>query len=246
MNAFAPLIPPNMPAKAVSAGFTTRFGGVSLPPYDSLNFGYRTGDDPHAVAENHRLLTAYVGVDTAQVAIMRQVHGTVVCEAVAGGDAGECDGLITAVTGLMLLVRTADCLPLLLYDPVNHVAGAVHCGWRSLTGGIAERALALMSARFGTDPADVSAAVGPGAGQCCYEIGAELIPWFMPDMVANREGRWFADLAGELDSRLNAAGIGAGHRTIVGHCTVCSPDRYYSHRRDGVRSGRMAGFIALR
>jgi polyphenol oxidase len=245
MTAGAPVFSRVLAGQPCLAGFTTRAGAVSAPPYDSLNFGARTGDDPSAVHANHERLFSHLGVDAASFAFMGQAHGIEVRHADRGGRYPMTDGLVTATPGLLLGVRTADCLPLLFCDPDTPSAGAVHCGWRSLTGGIVERAVDTMRAEFGSRPEHLAAASGPAAGPCCYEVGEEVAALFVPSAVFVRNGRFFADLRGELRFRLEAAGVDPRHIESVPDCTICSPDRYYSHRRDGSRAGRMLGFIVL-
>ena len=227
------------------AGFTTRAGGVSAPPYDSLNFSVRTGDDPSSVRANHERLFSSLGVDPSAFASMGQVHGTRVRRADRGGEYPATDALVTASPGLLLGVRTADCLPLLLCDSDTPAAGAVHCGWRSLTGGIVERAVETMRAEFGTRPERLAASSGPAVGPCCYEVGEDVAARYAPEAIVERNGRLFADLRRDLRIRLEAAGVAPRRIEAVPDCTICAPDRYFSHRRDGLRAGRMLGFIML-
>ncbi len=241
----APIIPGVFRGFPLKAGFTTRAGGVSTEPYASLNLGRRTGDDPSTVEENHRILFTFLGADPRRAADMRQVHGTAVGVAREGGTFPDTDALVTDVPGVFIGVRTADCVPLLLYDPRCHAAGAVHCGWRSLTGNIAEKALAVMAERSGCAAGDVRAAIGPAAGVCCYEVGCDVADLLPPEHVERRGETLFADLKGELITRLRAAGLADTHIETSPRCTICEPGLFYSHRRDGKRSGRQMGYVVL-
>lgn len=235
-----------MPRDKVVVGFTTRAGGISKPPFDSLNFGRMTADDPIAVEENFRRFHHYMGVAGSQMATMKQVHGDRVRIVGHGGDYLDTDGLVTAEPGVVLVVKTADCLPLILFDPVHSVSAAVHCGWRSLTSGIAEKAVSLMASTFGSAPEDIAAAIGPSAGPCCYEIGDDVARFLSEESVIRRDGTMFGDLRRELVLRLRNAGLDDLHIESGAPCTICDPSRFFSHRRDGLDSGRMIGFIMIR
>jgi YfiH family protein len=221
--------------------FTTRQGGVSEGPYESLNLGILTDDDPARVTENRHRAAERAGVRPDRMAMGWQVHGTELREwnepppdrvyAEPGGkDLPQLDGHLTREPGLGLLVLVADCYPVALSD--GKQAAMLHCGWRPLAGGIVEKALE----RFETTPA---AAVGPGIGGCCYEVGDEVLEAFA-DIDGAASGRML-DLRTVIGAKLTAAGV-----TDVQHvdrCTSCEPELYFSHRRDGGVTGRQAGII---
>jgi polyphenol oxidase len=221
--------------------FTTRQGGVSEGPYESLNLGILTDDDPARVTENRHRAAEHAGVRPDRMAMGWQVHGTELGEwsepppdrvyAEPGGkDLPRLDGHLTREQGLGLLVLVADCFPVALSD--GEQAAMLHCGWRPLAGGIVEKALE----RFDTTPA---AAVGPGIGGCCYEVGDEVLEAFA-DIDGAASGRML-DLRTVIGAKLAAAGV-----TDVQHvdrCTSCEPELYFSHRRDGGVTGRQAGII---
>jgi polyphenol oxidase len=221
--------------------FTTRQGGVSEGPYESLNLGILTDDLPERVTENRRRAAGHAGVEPDRMAMGWQVHGTELREwteppperayAEPGGkDLERVDGHLTRETGLGLLVLVADCFPVALSD--GEQAAMLHCGWRPLAGGIVEKALG----RFDSAP---SAAVGPGIGGCCYEVGEEVLDAFA-DVEGAADGRML-DLRVVIAAKLAAAGV-----TDVQHvdrCTSCSPELYFSHRRDQGVTGRQAGII---
>ena len=218
------------------AHFSTRVGGVSSGPYESLNLGFLTDDDQSHVDENRRRVLAAAGVGRA--AYGHQVHGTRLVEW-GGPEAGrarpshpleESDGHATRAAGLGLLVLVADCLPVALAAP-GRVA-MLHCGWRGLAGGIVENALAT----FDEPPA---AALGPCIGQCCYEVGQEVLDAFAGvDGVA--DGRML-DLRGVAEAKLRARGVGVVEQVDL--CTSCRPDLFFSHRRDAGVTGRQCGIV---
>jgi YfiH family protein len=226
-----------------SVTFTTRRGGVSEGPYESLNLGILTDDEPDRVLENRRIAAGMAGVDNERIAMGWQVHGTDIrdwtgmqpdpgyAHPVSGGrDLEKLDGHITRDKGLGLLVLVADCFPVALSD--GEQVAMLHCGWRPLAGGILDKALE----RFERAPA---AAVGPGIGGCCYEVSEDVLEAF-EDVEGAASGRML-DLRTVISARLAAAGVTDMQHDH--HCTSCEPDLYFSHRRDGGVTGRQAGII---
>jgi len=216
--------------------FSTRLGGVSGPPFDTLNLGRLTDDDPGHVTENRRRLCAEVEVEPDQLRFGRQVHGPVVRRAAGTGQPG--DGLWTDSPGEPLLVFTADCLPVALARANGGAPAiaALHVGWRGLLAGILE------TAASGLGGGRLAAAIGPGIGPCCYEVGADVAEPFRERFGGGvvRDGR--LDLWTSVERALDRAGITDVHRTDL--CTVCNPHLFFSHRRDAGRTGRQ-GMIAL-
>jgi polyphenol oxidase len=221
--------------------FTTRQGGVSEGPYESLNLGILTADDPERVTENRRRAAAQAEVAAERIAMGWQVHGADLKEwtgpppdrayAEPGDkDLTRVDGHLTREPGIGLLVLVADCYPVALSD--GEQAAMLHCGWRPLAGGIIGKAVA----RFASPPA---AAVGPGIGGCCYEVGDEVLETFS-GMEGVASGRML-DLRAVIAAQLAAAGVDDVQH--VDRCTSCSPELYFSHRRDGGVTGRQAGII---
>jgi YfiH family protein len=223
--------------------FTTRRGGFSSGPYESLNLGRLTADRPEDVRRNRAALKEQLGV---QPAYIRQVHGTavrrVVEQPVDPTDAVELpefDGQATAMPGVAPMVMTADCLPV-------GVAGAgavamLHAGWRGLAGGILAEGVAALR-ELGAD-GSLAAAIGPGAGPCCYEVGEEVHAAFTDQDLDIRRGRNL-DLKAIAREQLRRAGVEVVHD--VGLCTICGdPTLLFSHRRDGGITGRQAGLAWL-
>jgi YfiH family protein len=205
--------------------FTSRHGGVSAAPYDTLNLGRWTDDDPAAVAENLARATRSAGVE--RLAQPHQVHGTAVVPAPAAGSFPEADGVHTAEPGVGCLVLTADCLPVALVAPGGRAVAMVHAGWKGLAGGVLEAGVRALGGKVAT------AFVGPGAGPCCYEVGSEVHARF------GTSGRTL-DLKGIAERRLRVAGVPEVHD--AGLCTMCDPERrFFSHRRDRGLTGRQAG-----
>jgi YfiH family protein len=223
--------------------FSTRQGGVSEGPYESLNLGILTDDDPDRVTVNRARLAESAGVDPARVVMGWQVHGTdlrewdgadpqAAYEAPGDKELPRVDGHLTEEEGLGLLVLVADCYPVALADGSR--AAMLHCGWRPLAGGIVERAVAA----FDAPP---TAAVGPGIGGCCYEVGPEVSERFA-DVPGAVDGRML-DLRRVITARLEAAGVSAIEQ--LDRCTSCEPELYFSHRRDHGVTGRQGGLCAL-
>jgi polyphenol oxidase len=223
--------------------FSTRAGGVSEGPYESLNLGILTDDDQDRVTENRRLLADGLGLEPEHVAMGWQVHGTALLHWDSAPDGGgyarpgaelqKVDGHTTSVAGLGLLVLVADCLPVALM--ASGRAAMVHCGWRGLAGGILERAVE----GFEEPPA---AALGPGIGRCCYEVGEEVLAEFAGLGEEIADGRML-DLRLVARRKLEAAGV--GRIEDVDLCTSCRPDLFFSHRRDNGVTGRQGGIAWL-
>ncbi|MGD9737271.1 MAG: polyphenol oxidase family protein [Solirubrobacterales bacterium] len=224
------------------AAFTTRLGGVSEPPFDSLNLGVLTDDDESAVRENRRRLAAALGLDPGQVPIGLQVHGAEIIRherpqspspfAAPGSPLPEADGHLVTAPGLTPLVFVADCLPIALLGPRG--LALLHCGWRPLAAGILAKGAAMVGA--------TEAAIGPGIGPCCYEVGDEVMAAFADLGEGIAAGRML-DLA-EVARRLLAA-AGVGRVESAGLCTSCESELFFSHRRDRGRTGRQAGLAWL-
>ncbi len=242
-------------AGRVCAGVSTRTGGVSAPPWGSLNLGLHVSDRPEHVQENRRRLAAALALP-AEPAWLRQVHGTAVAQLqpppgagvadrVAGAPAAvdpiEADAAVACQPGVVCAVLTADCLSVVLADLDARCVGVAHAGWRGLAAGVIETTIEALA----VTPARLVAWLGPAISQGCFEVGEEVRTAFLAHdpgaasaFIANARGRWQADLAGLARRRLAAAGVPAVYGG--GLCTFTEGARFHSHRRDGAASGRMA------
>jgi YfiH family protein len=225
-------------------GFTTRAGGASVAPFNSLNLGDLVGDDPVAVAENWRLLGDATGLGFARV---RQVHGaTVVRCATPTSPCEEADGVISTTPGLAACVAVADCVPILLARPDGSAVAAVHAGWRGTLARIAGEAVRALVA--GGDGEAPLAVIGPSIGPCCYQVSDDLAAQFGaafgPRVVRRGAGGPHLDLWVANERALRDAGV--TRVAQLRRCTACEPRLFYSHRRDGGQTGRMVGFVAPR
>lgn len=226
----------------------TRLGGVSREPFDTLNVGRTVGDDEEAVAENHARVYEHLGLSAAQVTSPRQVHSNRVV-AVGGAQAGslvpDSDGLATATPGVGLLLRFADCQPILLYDPIRHALALVHAGWRGVAQGIARRAVETMVQAFGSRSGDLLAGLGPAIGPCHYVVGdkvAAAMGYVLTDwsraLSPLGEDQWRLDLSAANAQQLAAEGV--QQIEVANLCTACHHDEFYSHRGDNGHTGRFA------
>lgn len=303
-------------ADRVNVACTTRVGGVSEPPFDTLNLGFKPGDDCACVLENRRRAFAIFHADSAlhtdgdtksgesdferklsSWVSLQQVHCADVVRVTAidagkgalssafgdeGGPVARADAMYTDERGLTLAILTADCVPVFLYDPEHHALGVAHCGWRPTAAGIIRNLLTAMRRDFGTLSADVVAGVGPGICGNCYEVGSEVashfagqsfegyrvlwesvkpvretrsdgdamdgsddaehaVPSVFHPRVNMREGaKYKLNLYAVLNAQLVNAGVSLGRISILPRCTCCESDLFFSHRREGERTGRMA------
>jgi YfiH family protein len=239
-----------------SLAFTTRVGGVSAWPYDTLNLGLHVGDAPEAVLQNRRSVWAAVGrVETAPV-IAEQVHGAAVAQ-IGAADAGRgwaaletsipaTDALVTAAPGVPLAILVADCAPVALVSPEG-VIGIAHAGWRGLAGGVLEATLRQMAELGGGPPGAYQAVIGPCIRGCCYEVGEEV--WrFFPDECLAPGGSPAArrlDLMAAVVHRLREAGVPDEQIHPLGLCTACHPELFFSHRRATQEGHPSTGRMAL-
>ena len=240
------------PGRRFQHALITRRGGVSAGAFAHLNLGSTVGDDPAAVAENHRRLYATFELDAEQVVSPHQVHGrnVVLVGAAQGGTVvPQTDALITAEPGVALLLRFADCTPVLFYDPVHHAAGLAHAGWRGTAAGIVPATVEAMRAHFGTTPDALWAGIGPAIGPEHYAVGAEVVTAIerrLPDsayVTRRRDGEVFLDLPGAVAAQLEGLGIGRIEPSQL-H-TAERTDEWYSHRAENGRTGRFGVLVQL-
>ena len=241
---------------AVPHCFTTRLGGVSTGHLASLNLGVRRGDDPENVAENFRILGAAVGFSLEDLVSTRQTHSDIVWQvgraqrgtAITLGSSPECDALITNEPDTGLVIYTADCTPILLWDPVTGAVGAAHAGWRGTAAAIGAKTAMAMADAYGCDPANIRAAIGPNIGPCHFETHAD-VPEAMLSAFGEDAGpfirpqgeKYYVNLK-EINA-LSLRRIGVKHIEISTECTMCRPDRYWSHRITGPARGSQGAVI---
>jgi YfiH family protein len=233
--------------RPVVAFVTTRAGGVSKRPFDSLNLAYLTADRREDVRTNRERLARALGLEHDELLIGRQVHGGRIhrAERIELG-VTEGDGILLSKAGTAAMVVVADCLPILLYEPVVHVGAVVHAGWRGLAAGVVQNAVVAMADAGGTAES-VLVGVGPGIGRCCYEVGPEVIEALKPQVdehSAGRGDRRMLDLRAVARRQLKESGIADEHLEEMDVCTRCEHERYFSARA-GEPTGRFAAGLKL-
>ncbi len=243
---------------AVPHGFSTRHGGVSTGYLSSLNLGVSRGDAPENVRKNYAILGAALGFQPEDTVFTRQVHGDVVSR-VGRLDRGQGlyfpvtedrDGLVTNEPGVFLTIFTADCVPVLFYDPVTRAVAGAHAGWRGTALGIVQRTVEAMTRHFGAEPKNIRAAIGPSIGKCCFETHADVPDAMIQalgheaDAYITRSGhKYHVDLKGINAHWLRKAGLEL--IDISEDCTACQPGRFWSHRVTGGERGALAAVIGL-
>ena len=188
---------------------------------------------------DHGFGTRLDPISQDQMASLRQIHSAAVLVTDCAGCAGEGDALATNRPSVRVSVRTADCFPILLADPRNRAVAVVHAGWRGTAARIVVNTLSKMQAQFGTDAGEVCAAIGPGIGVCCYQVGGEVARQF----GLQEAGR--IDMAAANRRQLISAGVQAAHVQVIGGCTRCDRGQFHSFRRDKEQAGRMVSFIGI-
>ena len=228
---------------------TTRKGGFSNPPCDSMNLGRNTADDAGQVARNLELLGAALGIPPDHVIFTEQVHGTRVVRVDGPGNVSNCDALITHTAGIFPAILTADCYPVLVHDPEHRASGAAHAGWQGTAGGIVQGMLTAMTDAFGTRPEACLAWVGTGISGDRYEVGGEVAAKFDTKYLRpspGGDGRYLLDLSAANRDQLVEAGLQAGKIECSDYCSSGDRELFYSYRRDQGTTGRMASLIGVR
>jgi hypothetical protein len=241
---------------------STRAGGVSDPPYASLNLGFSSGDDPASVRENRRRFLEALGVPPGGIVVGGQVHGTRVrpvgpADRGRGAlDPGTCipdsDGLVTADPGVFLLTVSADCPLIAVLAPPDRGVALAHSGWRGVAGSMPVAAVEALARATGARPAEMVAAVGPAIGPCCYQVGDDVVARLPAAArpAARRDpggdGKHRLDLALAIRRLLEGAGLRPERIETSPLCSCCGPDRFFSYRRDGALTGRIAMVAGIR
>ncbi|OLZ09792.1 peptidoglycan editing factor PgeF [Sulfobacillus thermosulfidooxidans] len=246
--------------EGIQAIFTTRQGGVSFSPFDTLNISFNVGDLPSAVMENRRRVLADIDHDLSQLVMAEQVHHNQVAW-VAPHDAGAgamasrtalpgLDGLLTHSDRVVLGMGFADCVPIFIAVPQDHVVGLLHAGWRGTVRGVQRQAIELLKEE-GIDLRQIHIGIGPSIGPCCYEVDERVANEFRAQMggdaplVATRAGHYLLDLWEANRQQLVELGIPNANIDISRWCTACHGDQFFSYRRDHGHTGRMGGFICM-
>jgi len=234
---------------------TSRKGGISPPPFDSLNLGFHTSDHRSNVVENRNILAKNLGIHPGSIISCRQVHGDTVeiISAPLPGPSHEtewisCDAMVTAVRGACLLIQVADCVPVLFYDPVNGVVAAAHAGWRGTVRNIAGKTVKVMMEVFGCKAEHILAGIGPSIGPCCYEVGEEVVLEARSAMLGealSQDGKPVFDLWKANRIQLLNAGLKDSQVETSGICTRCQSGRFYSSRAGKGVTGRFGAGIML-
>jgi len=242
----------------VTQGFTTRSGGVSVAPYDTLNLGAHVRDAAPSVAANRQRVLADLGYNDTQVVLAEQVHGdgvAVVREGTGGAPVPGADALVTDVPGLLLLLFFADCIPIYLVDPTRKAVGLAHAGWRGAAANIAAKTVRTMTDELGCSPASCLAAVGPCIAGESYEVGPEVADQFrsMPAARAANVVLPWSEFGGTFGLNLRAvvfqqllqAGLRAPSIAVCDEDTFRNRRDFFSYRRDGA-TGRMGAFLGIK
>jgi len=248
----------NASSDRVSHGFFSRCGGVSVGPFASLNFDGRDGDPSGNIERNKAIAASACNCPIEKIVTVNQVHGDTVLrldeKTLASYDSPvDADAIITALPSIPIGVLTADCAPILIYDPVKKAAAAVHAGWKGTVKGVVVAAVQAMAATFGSRPADLRAAIGPHIRECCLSVGDDVRDAFAA-AFDEIDGLFHSDARGGLRLDLRAANLrqllGAGlnvdYITTDAPCTACHNDRFYSYRKEGGKTGRQLSFIMVK
>lgn len=240
-------------AERVLHFFTTRVGGVSSPPFDTLNLGFSSQDDPAKVIANRKRVEKRFGLELRSLAI--QVHGGEVLvlkskNALPDLDhIPEADAILSNIPGQAIPIFFADCVPIFVWDPVRNTGGVIHAGWRSTVKDIGPRSVETLESEFGSRSENLLVALGPSIGPCCFEVGSDVARMFEEkfgnEVVSLKGDRNFVDLWEANRRALELKGVNALHMELARECTSCIRDRYFSYRRDKGKTGRMAGVIVI-
>lgn len=241
----------------VRHGFSTRLGGVSTGHCATMNISTTRGDDPAAVEENRSRIAKAIGVRAENMTYTNQTHTTNVA-VVEAKDRGkrfmETDGMVTNVPEICLVTFYADCVPLFFVDPVHRAIGLSHSGWRGTVGKMGKVTVERMREEYGTDPAQVVAAIGPSICQDCYEVSEDVIEKFRenfdkalwPELFYEKaDGKYQLNLWRANQAVLAEAGVPRENIAVTNLCTHCNPDILFSHRSTGTARGNLSAFLAL-
>lgn len=245
----------------VKHGFTTRVGGISSEPFNTLNLGLNTEDDKENIMKNFECVSNAFNVPMGKMVLSDQVHGTAI-RIITEEDAGKglvksmdyqnIDGLLTNVKGLMLFNFYADCVPIFYMDKIKKVIGVAHAGWKGTVGRIAEKMITTMKNTYDSNSEDILIGIGPSIGACCYPVKKDVYDKFNEKLscvegIFRKESSdvWKLDLWKANKKILEENGILSRNITIGGLCTSCNNDKFFSYRKENGNTGRMAALIQL-
>lgn len=252
------------PFSWITHGFSTRLGGVSQGEIGSMNLSFGREPGRENVEENHRRMAAAIGYAPENMVFSRQTHTTNIMNVTEKDrglgftrdrDYNDIDGLITNVPGVVLVTFYADCVPLLLVDPVHRAIGSAHSGWRGTVNNMGKAVVEAMTKAFGTKPEDVVAAIGPSICQDCYEVSGDVIgafqkaydPGLWPSLFYEKEnGKYQLNLQQACFENFLSSGLLPEHISLPDLCTCCNPELLYSHRASGRKRGNLAAFLTIR
>ncbi|MBN1504067.1 MAG: laccase domain-containing protein [Candidatus Eisenbacteria bacterium] len=217
---------------------TTRRGGVSKGPFESLNVSFRVGDDPASVKENRALIAGSLGLDQGACARPEQVHGNLVLRADGPGDRARADGLVSASGDVWLSVHVADCVPVFVFSPDLRRTGLAHAGRKGTAAGVTTNLLNMFKSAFRCDVSQLIVALGPSVGPCCYELDSHTASHLRRECVAQRRGRFFFDLWKANGLQALEAGVREENVVMPPACTSCKADLFFSHRAHKGTTGR--------
>lgn len=238
--------------------FSTRIGGISPEPYDSMNLGFTVRDEEKNLVENRKIFMNAIGLGDLEIKqLISLVHGNkVISTKDLNGDPAphEADGILTDEYNIPLVTTYADCIPIIMADPVTGACGVIHAGWRGTFAGIAAKAAERFVQAYNSNPLDIIACICPGIGQCCFETGEDVAGEFLDKYyiwkdlahkISNSD-KWKIDLPGLNRRLLIQSGLSKDNIVQADTCTRCRGDLFFSYRRDGQASGRMAAVITRR
>ncbi len=243
---------------AAPHAFTTRLGGVSTGMFASMNIGLHNGEKAENVEKNLQILASAIGFDPKKLICTRQIHSDIVRAVTAEDYLGidhhdypACDALVTATPGVALKVFTADCTPVLFYDPVTGAVGAAHAGWRGTAADIAGKTVRAMAENFGSKPENIHAAIGPNIGQCCFETNADVPEAMLAALgeaaekyIRRGNEKYYVNLKDINAEFIRRAGV--ENIEISDACTKCQSGRFWSHRITGVNRGSQGAIIVCK
>ncbi len=226
-------------------GSSTKIGLGRLSPY-YFNLSLSVGDNPDLVRENRNSFFNQLGLDTNSVVLQRQIHSDIITVVNSGGDCGESDAMITDRKNLGLAISTADCTPIFIYDRKQRVIAGIHSGWRGTQKLILEKTLEKLESNFGSEPENLFAYIGPSISQSNYEVGSEVAEYFDEKYTVPKNGKFLLDVAANNYDILINYGLLPNHIQKSNLCTFSLSNLLHSYRRDGQKSGRTLGVIAIK